>query len=77
MGLQKTIGGQLKKAQRVALQPRSDFVLCLDAHILLAWREHVGGQRASQAHLGCVCRFDIFYDRGDGSLQVGQKVDAN
>ena len=28
-------------------------------------------------HLGCVCRFDVFYDRGDGSLQVGQKVDAN
>ena len=65
------------KAQRVALQPWSDFILCLDADLLLAWHQHVGCQGASQAHFGCICRFDIFYDRGDGSLQVGQKVDED
>ena len=45
--------------------------------LLLAWRQYVGCQGASQAHLGCVFRFDIFCDRGDGSLQMGQKVDAD
>ena len=66
-----------QKAQRVALQPWCDFVLCLDPDLLLAWRQHAGCQGAFQAHLGCVCRPDIFYDRGDGSLKVGQKVDAD
>ena len=63
--------------QRVALQPWCDFVLCLNADLLLAWRQHAGCLGASQAHLGCVCRSDIFYDCGDGSLQVGQKVDED
>ena len=77
MSLQQSIAGQLKKAQRVALQPWCDFVLCLNADFLLAWRQHAGCQGTSQAYLGCVCRSHIFYDRGDGSLQVGQKVDAD
>ena len=70
-------GRATRKAQRVVLQPWSDFILCLDADLLLAWHKHVGCQGAPKAHLGYVCRFDIFYDRSDGSLQVGQKVDAD
>ena len=66
-----------QKAQRVALQPWSNFILCIDADLLLAWHQHVGCQGTSKAHLGCLCSFDIFYDHCDGSLQVGQKVDAD
>ena len=43
----------------------------------MAWRQHASCQGETQAHLGFICRSDIIYDRGDRSLQVGQKVDAD
>ena len=65
------------KSAKSCFKPWCDFVLCLDADLLLAWCQYVGYQGAAQARLGCVSLFDIFYDRGDGSLQMGQKVDSD
>ena len=67
----------MQKAQRVALQPWCDFGLCLNADLFLAWRQHADCQGASQANLVCVSRSDIFYDCGEVSLQVGQKMDED
>ena len=61
----------------MALQPWCDLVLCLNADLLLVRIQHAGCQEGCQAHLDCVCRADIFFDCGDGSLQVEQKVDED
>ena len=57
-----------QKTQRVALQPRSDFVLCLDADILLAWHRYAPCAGEAQTHFGCVRRVDVVFDIGDGTL---------
>ena len=79
MRLQQSIAGQLKKRKELLynLGAISSYASMLTFFwhgfsILVAKK-----REAAQAHLGCVCRSDIFYDRGDGLLGVGQKVDAD
>ena len=77
MRFQQSIAGQLKKRKELLynLGAMSSYASMLT----FFWHgvSMLVAKEVSQAHLGCVCRFDVFYDRGDGSLQVGQKVDAD
>ena len=74
IGLQQSIGGQLRKRKELLynLGAISFYALMLTffwhgVSILVA-KEH-----PKHTLVVYVCRFDVFYDRGDGSLISGTK----
>ena len=59
------------KTEGIALQPRRDFLLHVNDDISLAWNRHLVVQAAAKAYVGFVCGFQLVFDPGDGTLQVG------
>ena len=59
------------KKEGIALQPRRDFLLHVNDDISLAWNRHLVVQAAAKAYVGFVCGFQLVFDPGDGTLQVG------
>ena len=77
MRLQQSIAGQLKK--RKELLYNLGAISSYASMLTFFWHgvSMLGCQGASLAHLGYVRLADIFYECGDGSLRVGQKVDED